>query len=192
MRLGCNGTCNENNCGCYADWYVVEHEPGRLRLFRQQLEDRGGRCFVPKRMERRHVPHDRSRKGQLKRSLKVEVEVMMLPGYVFVQATDDHGMSIVQNTPGYGAVLRGASEHPLRMPGVIMKEIEAKCDDVYDAIIGAPVFEIGELVTLLDGPMRTYGGAVEEVEGETLKILVDMFGRFVPVSASSQNVARQQ
>tara|TARA_R110000868_G_scaffold29889_24_gene111146 strand:+ start:5295 stop:5783 length:489 start_codon:yes stop_codon:yes gene_type:complete len=162
-----------------------------MRLFRKELKSRGGRSYVPMLRERRRAKAN-PRARRLVRSPMIDVEVMMLPGYVFVQAVDDHAMSVVQNTPGYATVLRGASEHPLRLPPLLMRILERKAGEVFDPSIGVPVFTAGEIVTLMDGPLRSYSGAVEAVNDDNLTILVEIFGRFAPVSVSSRSVVRQK
>ena len=65
-------------------------------------------------------------------------------------------------------------------------------DDDYEveAEPGLVEFEVGELVTILDGPFATLSGSVSEVDGErrTLTVLVNVFGRETPTELTFDQV----
>ena len=55
-----------------------------------------------------------------------------------------------------------------------------------------PAFEIGESVTVMDGPFETMPASISEIDGEhqKLQVLVSIFGRETPVELAFDQVAK--
>ena len=55
-------------------------------------------------------------------------------------------------------------------------------------------FEVGESVTVMDGPFATLPATINEINPDTqkLKVLVSIFGRETPVELSFDQVARSE
>jgi transcriptional antiterminator NusG len=53
-------------------------------------------------------------------------------------------------------------------------------------------FEVGESVTVMDGPFATLPATISEVnaDGQKLKVLVSIFGRETPVELSFSQVSK--
>ncbi|MDP8969681.1 MAG: transcription termination/antitermination protein NusG, partial [Actinomycetota bacterium] len=53
-------------------------------------------------------------------------------------------------------------------------------------------FEVGESVTVMDGPFATLPATISEVnaDGQKLKVLVSIFGRETPVELSFRQVSK--
>lgn len=105
--------------------------------------------------------------------------------------TDD-SWYVVRNTPGVtgfvGSSGSGSKPTPLLPEEVeaILKQmgIEEKRLDVH--------FEIGEVVTVKEGPFANFAGTIEEIDYDKgkLKVLVNMFGRETPIELDFDQVEK--
>ena len=121
---------------------------------------------------------------------KVTSERRVLPGYVLVQMdlTDD-SWSLVKNTPGVTGFVGAANtpaplsreevDHLLRVP------TEQK-------VRSRAVFEVGETVKVIAGPLSDFSGEIAEISPEQgrLKVLVSIFGRETPAELSFDQVKK--
>ncbi|MBW8861942.1 MAG: transcription termination/antitermination factor NusG, partial [Acidobacteria bacterium] len=105
------------------------------------------------------------------------------PGYILVEMNmSDHAWHVVKNTPKVtGFVGAGAKPTPLSKD-----EVEQILDQVKTAAEKPKpkyMFEKGEQVRINEGPFASFTGVVDEVnlEKNTLKVMVTIFGRSTPV-----------
>ena len=130
----------------------------------------------------------------------------MLPGYILVrmELTDD-SWSTVRNTPGVTGFV-GATSRPtsLSLDDVVKfllppegkKPKGATRPQDGEATLERPEilvdFEVGESVTVNDGPFATLPASISEVNAEQqkLKVLVSIFGRETPVELTFAQVEK--
>lgn len=111
-------------------------------------------------------------------------------GYVLVEMRlSDETWYIIRNTPGVtGFVGTGTQPTP-----VSNKEIEKikKRMGVEDPKFTVN-YEIGEVVTVTDGPFKGFEGTISEIDGNKgkLKVLVSMFGRETAVELDALQVKK--
>lgn len=120
---------------------------------------------------------------EMRRGRKVTTERRFMPGYVLVHAdlTDKayHLIKETRNVIGFlgpqGKPAPMRDEEVARMLNQAVEAAERKTPEI--------TFEIGESVTVTDGPFETFTGMVEEVDVENarLKVTVSIFGRETPV-----------
>ena len=144
-----------------------------------------------------------SRNGQRK-----QVNRKVLPGYILVRMElNDESWGAVRNTPGVTGFV-GATSRPsaLSLDDVVKFLLpQGPAKKVAKAAAGAaapetgierpPVevdFEVGESVTVMDGPFATLPASISEVNAEQqkLKVLVSIFGRETPVELTFGQVAK--
>jgi transcriptional antiterminator NusG len=108
----------------------------------------------------------------------------------------DESWSAVRNTPGVTGFV-GLSNRPSPLsidevakllapePTEQTKTTAAKAAATVD-------FEVGESVTVMDGPFATLPASVSEISAESqkLKVLVSIFGRETPVELSFNQVSK--
>ena len=130
----------------------------------------------------------------VKNGVRKQVMANMLPGYVLVRMDlTDESWSTVRNTPGVtGFVGHTHRPSPLGLDEVLKflaPEQEAKPDKPE---IKAVDFEVGESVTVMDGPFATLPATINEInaDAQKLKVLVSIFGRETPVELSFQQVQK--
>ncbi len=123
---------------------------------------------------------------EVKDGKKREVERKIYPSYVFVKMvmTDDSWF-VVRNTRGCtGFVGPGGKPLPLSEEEVLAMGIEKREIEIN--------YEVGDTVTIIDGPLENFSGIVDEIDMEKTKVRVtiSMFGRETPVELELDQVSR--
>jgi transcriptional antiterminator NusG len=119
------------------------------------------------------------RLGQQRRS-----ERKFFPGYVLVQMElNDETWHLVKDVPRVLGFIGGTSDKPAPISD---KEADAILNRVEEgATKPRPkvLFEVGEVVRVIEGPFKDFNGVVEEVsyEKNKLRVSVLIFGRSTPV-----------
>ena len=145
---------------------------------------------------------------EIKNGKRQQVSRKVFPGYILVRMdlTDD-SWGAVRNTPGVTGFVGATSKpSPLSMDEVfkILAPSLPKAAPgakgagagAGDAGTAAPVevvdFEIGESVTVMDGPFATLPATINEIDPlhAKLKVLVSIFGRETPVELSFSQVSK--
>lgn len=114
-----------------------------------------------------------------------EVERKVFPGYVLVKMvmTDD-AWYIIKNVRGVtGFVTSGSTKPtPLTEDEVIQLGVEKR-----EIVVG---YKVGDTVRIMDGPLTSFSGIVEEldVEKNRVRVTVSMFGRETPVDLELDQV----
>jgi transcription termination/antitermination protein NusG len=178
------------------DWYVVHSYAGYENRVRTNLESRTQSLNMEDYIFQIEVPtHEVI---EVKSGKRQQVQEKVLPGYILVRMDlTDESWAAVRNTPGVtGFVGLSSRPSPLSLDEVasllapvpeekIAKEAEA-------ARTAAVDFEIGQSVTVMDGPFATLPATVNEINPDTqkLKVLVSIFGRETPVELSFDQVSK--
>ena len=129
---------------------------------------------------------------EIRRGQKVNVERRFMPGYVLVKMEmTDRAYHLVKDTPRVTGFLGPQGKPtPLRDSEVarILNQVEEGVERPRPMI----TFEIGESVSVTDGPFEGFQGQVEEVDDENarLKVSVSIFGRATPVELEYAQVAK--
>ncbi|HEY0979792.1 MAG TPA: transcription termination/antitermination protein NusG [Candidatus Paceibacterota bacterium] len=161
-------------------WYAIHtysgYENAVLRNLRQRIESLG----MEDKIFNVVVPIEK--KIKIKGGKRVEVEEKVYPGYVLVDmvVTDDSWF-VVRNTPRVtGFVGAGVTPVPLTQKEIDYLLGQMNNDDVTKHTID---LEVGETITISDGPFKDSEGRVSEVDSERgkVKVMVSLFGRETPV-----------
>jgi transcription termination/antitermination factor NusG len=134
----------------------------------------------------------------LLRLRRQQVQEKVLPGYILVRMDlTDESWAAVRNTPGVtGFVGLSSRPSPLSLDEVavlLAPEPEEKVAKKAETMRAASVdFEVGQSVTVMDGPFATLPATVNEINPDTqkLKVLVSIFGRETPVELSFDQVTK--
>ncbi len=130
----------------------------------------------------------------IKNGQRKQVKQNLLPGYVLVRMElTDESWSAVRNTPGVtGFVGHTHRPSPLSIDEVMqfLAPEEEKRPQVVET--KAADFEVGESVTVMDGPFATLPASINEIHADSqkLKVLVSIFGRETPVELSFSQVQK--
>ncbi|MCK5719876.1 MAG: transcription termination/antitermination protein NusG [Thiomargarita sp.] len=192
-------------------WYVVQAYSGYEKSVKLSLEERIARApeILQKCFGQVLVPTEEVieiREGQKRKS-----ERKLFPGYVLVQMdmempdprkTDDNGESIllrdeiwhfVKNIPKVLGFIGGTQEKPTPISNkeaeIILQHIQDSSEKPRPKIL----FDVGEVVRVIEGPFSDFNGIVEEVnyEKSRLRVAVRIFGRSTPVELEFGQVEKE-
>jgi transcriptional antiterminator NusG len=177
------------------DWYVVHSYAGYENRVKTNLESRITSLNMEDYIFQIEVPTHQV--TEIKSGKKQTVNEKVLPGYILVRMElTDESWAVVRNTPGVtGFVGLSSRPSPLPLSEVASLLAPAPAEGAKQAEIAkksAPEYEVGESVTVMDGPFATLPATVNEVNPVTqkLKVLVSIFGRETPVELSFDQVSK--
>jgi transcriptional antiterminator NusG len=178
------------------DWYVVHSYAGYENRVRTNLESRTQSLNMEDYIFQIEVPvHEVT---EIKGGKRQQVQEKVLPGYILVRMDlTDESWAAVRNTPGVtGFVGLSSRPSPLSLDEVAQllapvpeEKAAAKAETMRAAAVD---FEVGQSVTVMDGPFATLPATVNEINPDTqkLKVLVSIFGRETPVELSFDQVTK--
>ena len=187
------------------DWYVIHSYAGYENKVKANLETRVQNLDVGDYIFQVEVPTEEV--TEIKNGQRKQVNRKVLPGYILVRMdlTDD-SWSTVRNTPGVTGFVGATSRPtalslddvvkfllPRNVKPLVKTAQQGKSDE---ATLERPEilvdFEVGESVTVMDGPFATLPASISEVNAEQqkLKVLVSIFGRETPVELTFNQVAK--
>jgi transcription termination/antitermination protein NusG len=193
------------------DWYVVHSYAGYENKVKTNLETRVQTLDVEDYIFQVEVPTEEV--TEIKNGQRKQVQRKVLPGYILVRMDlNDESWGAVRNTPGVtgfvGVTQRAGMMQrptPLTHDEVIkflLPKQEAKASTTPGkaesgaAAGGKPTvevdFEVGESVTVMDGPFATLPATINEVnvDAQKVKVLVSIFGRETPVELAFSQVSK--
>ena len=190
------------------EWYVIHSYAGYENKVKANLETRVQNLDVGDYIFQVEVPTEEV--TEIKNGQRKQVNRKVLPGYILVRMElNDESWGAVRNTPGVTGFV-GATSHPsplslndvvkfLLPQGAAKKPGKAASTAAAATETGGlertPIevdFEVGESVTVMDGPFATLPASISEVNAEQqkLKVLVSIFGRETPVELTFTQVAK--
>jgi transcriptional antiterminator NusG len=179
------------------DWYVVHSYAGYENKVKTNLETRITSLDMEEFIFQVEVPT--REEVEVKNGKRLQVQNKVFPGYILVRMDlTPESYSCVRNTPGVtgfvGATDRVDRPAPLSLdevlkwlaPAVEAEEKKSKPE------IRVLDFEVGDSVTVTDGPFATLPATINEInlDSQKLKVLVSIFGRETPVELSFNQVAK--
>jgi transcriptional antiterminator NusG len=188
----------------FGDWYVIHSYAGYENKVKTNLESRIQSLDMEDYIFQIEVPTEEV--TEIKNGKRTQVNRKKLPGYLLVRMDlNDESWGAVRNTPGVTGFVGATSRpSPLSIDEVVnllvpdappqaAKTTEAASPAAASAA-STPVvdFEIGESVTVMDGPFATLPATINEINAEQqkLQVLVSIFGRETPVELSFTQVAK--
>jgi transcriptional antiterminator NusG len=176
------------------DWYVVHSYAGYENRVKGNLESRTQSLNMEDYIFQIEVPVHQV--TEIKGGKRQQVQEKVLPGYILVRMDlTDESWAAVRNTPGVtGFVGLSSRPSPLSLTEVatlLAPEPQEKAAKA-EAPRMAVEYEVGESVTVMDGPFATLPATVSEINPDTqkLKVLVSIFGRETPVELSFDQVSK--
>ena len=185
------------------DWYVVHSYAGYENKVKTNLEARIQSLDVEDYIYQIEVPTEEV--TEIKNGKRAQVNRKVLPGYLLVRMElNDESWGAVRNTPGVTGFVGATSRpSPLTLDEVVKILAPATTPQAARtgggeaaATTAAPTavvdFEVGESVTVMDGPFATLPATINEINAEQqkLQVLVSIFGRETPVELSFNQVSK--
>jgi len=130
---------------------------------------------------------------EVRRGKKVTAERRFMPGYVLVHMEmSDEGYHLINSINRVTGFL-GPQGRPMPMRDAEVNAILNRVEEGEAAPRTLIFFEIGEKVSVTDGPFEGFDGMVEGVDDDNqrLKVSVSIFGRSTPVELEYTQVTKQ-
>ena len=172
-------------------WYVVHAYSNFENKVKQALEERVKREGLEQYFGQILVPTEEvveMRMGQQRKS-----ERKFFPGYVLVQMElTDETWHLVKDVPRVLGFIGGKSDRPAPISEKEAMAILDRAQEGVDKPRPKTLFEVGEVIRVVDGPFKDFNGVVEEVnyEKNKLKISVLIFGRSTSVDLGFNQVEK--
>lgn len=173
------------------NWYVVHAYSGFENQVKRSLEDRIARNSMETKFGQILVPTEEV--VEMKDGQKRKSDRKFFPGYVLVEMEmDDDSWHLVKDCPKVMGFIGGSSDRPTpiskREAQTILDRIQEGAEKPRPKVL----FEVGEMVRVIDGPFTDFNGVVEEVNYEKsgLRVAVSIFGRSTPVELEFGQVSK--
>ncbi|MGH8658657.1 MAG: transcription termination/antitermination protein NusG [Gammaproteobacteria bacterium] len=172
-------------------WYVVRAYSGFENQVKRSLHERITRSGLGNNFGEILVPTEEvveMRDGQRRKS-----ERKFFPGYVLVQMEmNDDAWHLIREVPKVIGFIGGTSDRPSPISDREAEAIIQRVREGTDKPRPKVLFEVGELVRVVDGPFADFNGVVEEVnyERNRLRVAVLIFGRPTPVELEFGQVTK--
>jgi len=183
------------------DWFVIHSYAGYENRVKANLQTRVTSLNMEPYIFDVQVPMETV--TEVKNGQRKQVDRVRMPGYVLVRMDlTDESWGAVRHTPGVTGFV-GHTHQPVPLSH---DEIFTMLNPVFETPGGASGegggakvseanivdFEVGESVTVMEGPFETLPATISEInpESQKLKVLVSIFGRETPVELSFSQVAK--
>ncbi|TVP75900.1 transcription termination/antitermination protein NusG [Thioalkalivibrio sp.] len=172
-------------------WYVVQAFSGFEGQVKRSLEERIARYGMDDHFGEILVPTEEV--VEMKDGQKRKSERKFFPGYVLVQMDlNDEAWHLVKNVPRVLGFIGGSADKPAPISD---KEVDAILQRMQEGVEKPKpkvLFEVGEMVRVVDGPFNDFSGVVEEVNYDKSRLLVavQIFGRSTPVELEFHQVEK--
>ncbi|MFF5702520.1 transcription termination/antitermination protein NusG [Streptomyces sp. NPDC012794] len=188
------------------EWYVIHTYAGYEKRVKANLEQRAVSLNVEEFIYQAEVPEEEI--VQIKNGERKNVRQNKLPGYVLVRMDlTNESWGVVRNTPGVtGFVGNAYDPYPLTLDEIVKMlapeaQEKAAKQAAEEAGLPAPAvkrtievldFEVGDSVTVTDGPFATLQATINEINPDSKKVkgLVEIFGRETPVELSFDQIQK--
>jgi transcriptional antiterminator NusG len=169
-----------------AKWYVIHTYSGYENAVKTSIE----KFVTGRNMEdmilRMEIPMETVTEVTDSGTMK-EVERKVFPGYVLIKMvmTDDT-WHLVRNVRGVTGFV-GSANKPIPLSE---EEVLAMGMEKHEIVVR---YNVGDHVRIVDGPLASFTGVVEEIEPEKnrVSVMVSMFGRETPVDLELDQVEVQ-
>ncbi|MEU6175125.1 transcription termination/antitermination protein NusG [Streptantibioticus parmotrematis] len=187
------------------EWYVIHTYAGYENRVKANLEQRAVSLNVEDYIYQAEVPQEEV--VQIKNGDRRTVRQNKLPGYVLVRMDlTNESWGVVRNTPGVtGFVGNAYDPYPLTLDEIVkmlapeVEEQAAAAAEGGEAVapkrkveVQVLDFEVGDSVTVTDGPFATLQATINEINADSKKVkgLVEIFGRETPVELSFDQIQK--
>jgi transcriptional antiterminator NusG len=185
------------------DWYVVHSYAGYENKVKTNLESRIQSLDMEEFIYQVEVPTEDV--VEIKNGKRQQVQRKVFPGYILVRMElNDESWGAVRNTPGVTGFV-GATSRPsplsleevVKILAPVAQKAAATGGKAGTGSADRPKveqvdYQIGESVTVMDGPFATLPATISEIDPmhAKLHVLVSIFGRETPVELSFSQVSK--
>ncbi|MBQ5928559.1 MAG: transcription termination/antitermination protein NusG [Oscillibacter sp.] len=166
-----------------AKWYVIHTYSGYENAVKTSIEKFVNGRNMQDLILRMEIPMETVTEVTDSGSMK-EVERKVFPGYVLIKMVmTDEAWHLVRNVRGVTGFV-GSANKPIPLSE---EEVLAMGMEKHEIVVR---YNVGDHVRIVDGPLASFNGVVEEIEPEKnrVSVMVSMFGRETPVELELDQV----
>ena len=166
-----------------AKWYVIHTYYGYENAVKTSIEKFVNGRNMQDLILRMEIPMETVTEVTDSGSMK-EVERKVFPGYVLIKMVmTDEAWHLVRNVRGVTGFV-GSANKPIPLSE---EEVLAMGMEKHEIVVR---YNVGDHVRIVDGPLASFNGVVEEIEPEKnrVSVMVSMFGRETPVELELDQV----
>ncbi len=171
-------------------WYIIHTYSGFEKKVKESLESRVAAFGLQERIGQIVIPTEEV--VEVRGGKKVVSSRMCYPGYVLVELDmDEHTWHMVRGTPWVTGFV-GSGQTPTPLSEAEVQAIMNRSAESAEKPRPKLTFDRNEQVRIVDGPFANFTGVVEEVnvDRNTLKVSVSIFGRSTPVELDFAQVEK--
>ncbi|MCK5801327.1 MAG: transcription termination/antitermination factor NusG [Lentisphaeria bacterium] len=180
-----------------AQWFVVQTMSGQEFKARQSIERRRELEGLEDVVLDIAIPTEKV--TERKQGKKITTERKLYPGYIFVKATllnadgapHEEAWYFIRDTPGVIGFVGGDKPVPISSQEAddMLRQQESEEEGATKPKVP---FEVGEVVTINDGPFENFEGPISSVDFDRSKLVVMLiiFDRSTPVEVEYWQVER--
>lgn len=169
-------------------WYAISTYGGYEDKVADSIQQRAKSVDFADKIFDAIVPKEKQ--IEIKNGKRKVVDKKIFQGYVLVEMKmSDETWYIIRNTPGVtGFIGTGTQPTPVSEKEIAKIKKRMGVEDPKYSVN----YEIGEVVSVTDGPFKGFEGAISEIDQVKgkLKVMVSMFGRETPVELDALQVAK--
>jgi len=169
-------------------WYAISTYGGYEDKVADSIQQRAKTVDFADKIFDAIVPKEKQ--IEIKNGKRKVVDKKIFQGYVLVEMKmSDETWYIIRNTPGVtGFIGTGTQPTPVSEKEIAKIKKRMGVEDPKYSVN----YEIGEVVSVTDGPFKGFEGAISEIDQVKgkLKVMVSMFGRETPVELDALQVAK--
>ena len=166
-----------------AKWYVIHTYSGYENAVKTSIEKFVTGRGMEDKILRMEIPLETVTEVTDSGATK-EVERKVFPGYVLIKMVmSDDTWHLVRNVRGVTGFV-GSANKPIPLTE---EEVLAMGMEKHEIVVK---YNVGDHVKIVDGPLASFTGVVEEIEAEKnrVSVMVSMFGRETPVELELDQV----
>ncbi len=169
-------------------WYAIHTYSGYEEKVADNIRQRINAVDMADKIFDVMVPKEKQ--IEIKNGKRKVVEKKIFQGYALVEMNlTDETWYIIRNTPGVTGFV-GTGTEPTPVSESEIKKIKRRIgiEDPKHQID----FKIGEVISIIDGPFKSFDGAISEIDTQKgkVKVMVSMFGRDTPVELDALQVSK--
>ena len=169
-------------------WYAIHTYSGYEEKVADSIRQRINAVDMADKIFDVMVPKEKQ--IEIKNGKRKVVEKRIFQGYALVEMKlTDETWYIIRNTPGVtGFVGTGTEPTPVSEPEIVKIKRRMGVEDPKHNID----FEIGEVISITDGPFKGFDGSIAEIDTQKgkVKVMVSMFGRDTSVELDALQVRK--
>ena len=173
-------------------WFVIQARSNHEKAVLRDIKDRIVRYGLEDQFREILVPSEETvemKDGQKRRS-----ERKFFPGYVLLEIAttpaanglpriSSEAWHVVRETPKVTGFIGGTQDNPYPISEAEANKILSRVSAAAEKPTPKTLFEIGQLVRVIDGPFNDFNGVVESADYDksTVRVAVLVFGRSTPI-----------